>query len=112
MNQEEAVDCGCQQGKEGGKGQSENLGWACTHCCIKMENQHSPAVEHEELCSMSCGSLDGRGVWGRMDTCLCMAESLCCSFETVTMLLNQLYSDIKCLKKREETVDLTTMRGA
>ena len=27
---------------------------------------------------MSCGSLDGREVWKRMDTCVCMAESLCC----------------------------------
>ena len=27
------------------------------------------------------------GVWGRMDTCICMAESLCCSPETVTRLL-------------------------
>ena len=32
-------------------------------------------------------SLDGRGVWGRIDTCVCMAESLCCSPETVTTLL-------------------------
>ena len=31
--------------------------------------------------------LDGRGVGGRMDTCVCMAESLCCSPETVTTLL-------------------------
>ena len=37
-----------------------------------------------ELCSMSCGSLDGRRVWGRMDTGICMAESLCCSPETIT----------------------------
>ena len=29
-----------------------------------------------ELCSVLCGSLDGRGVWGRMVTCLCMAELL------------------------------------
>ena len=27
------------------------------------------------------------GVWGRMDTCVRMAESLCCSPETVTTLL-------------------------
>ena len=33
------------------------------------------------------GSLDGRGVWGRMDTCMCMAESLCCPPETITTLL-------------------------
>ena len=32
-------------------------------------------------------SLDGRGVWGRMDTCVCMAESLCYSPETITTLL-------------------------
>ena len=36
---------------------------------------------------MLCGSLDGRGVWGRMDTCICMAESLCCPPETITTLL-------------------------
>ena len=40
-----------------------------------------------ELCSMLCGSLDRRGVWGRMDTCICMAESLCCSPEIITTLL-------------------------
>ena len=40
-----------------------------------------------ELCSMSCASLDGRGVWGRMDTCMCITESLHCSLETVTTLL-------------------------
>ena len=34
-----------------------------------------------------CGSLDGRGVWGRMGTCICMAESLHCSSETTTTLL-------------------------
>ena len=36
---------------------------------------------------MSCASLDGRGTWERMDTCTCMAESLCCSPETTTTLL-------------------------
>ena len=36
---------------------------------------------------MLCGSLDGRGVWGRMDTCACMAEFLCCWSETTTALL-------------------------
>ena len=40
------------------------------------------------LCSSVLGdSLDGRGVWGRMDTCICMAESLCCPPETITALL-------------------------
>jgi len=36
---------------------------------------------------MLCGSLDGRGVWGRMNTYIWMAESLCCLPETVTSLL-------------------------
>ena len=34
-----------------------------------------------------CASLDERGLWGRMDTRICMAESLHCSPETITILL-------------------------
>ena len=30
---------------------------------------------------------DGRRLWGRMDTCICMAESLHCSPETIKTLL-------------------------
>ena len=41
---------------------------------------------HRELCSMLRGSLDGKGVWGRLDTCICMAEYLCCPPETITTL--------------------------
>ena len=41
------------------------------------------------------GSLDGRGVWGRMDICVCVAESLGCSPKTITTLLNWLYPNIK-----------------
>ena len=40
----------------------------------------------ESSCSMLWGNLDGRGVWGRMDTRVCMAESLCCPSETITTL--------------------------
>ena len=36
---------------------------------------------------MLCGSLDGRGVWGRMDTCVYMAESFCCPLETIKTFL-------------------------
>ena len=39
-----------------------------------------------ESCPMLCGSLDGRGVWGRTDTCICMAETLPCSLEIITTL--------------------------
>ena len=50
---------------------------------------------------MLCGSLNGRGPSGRMDTCICMAESLPFSPETITALLIG-YAPIqnKVLKKR------------
>ena len=44
-------------------------------------------IMHRDFCSMLCGNLDGRGVWGRMDTCVCVAESLCCPPEITTTLL-------------------------
>ena len=50
-------------------------------------NSQGPPIEHMELCLILCGSRGGRGVWGRMDTCICMPESLHCSPETVTTLL-------------------------
>ena len=64
-----------------------SLGWTCTHCYISNGWPKGPTVYHRELCLMLCGSLDGRGVWGRMDTCVCMAESLHCLPETITTLL-------------------------
>ena len=36
---------------------------------------------------MLCDSLDGRGIEGRTDTCICMAKSLHCSPENITILL-------------------------
>ena len=30
--------------------------------------------------------VDGRGVWGRVDTCICMTELLYCAPETITTL--------------------------
>ena len=39
-----------------------------------------------KLCSKLCASLDGREELGRMDTCICMAESLHSSPETTTTL--------------------------
>ena len=36
---------------------------------------------------MLCGSLDRRQLWRRMDTCICMTESLCCSLEPITLLI-------------------------
>ena len=40
-----------------------------------------------ELCSLLCASLDGKVVGERMGTCICMAESLHYSPETIKTLL-------------------------
>ena len=61
---------------------------------FKMDSQHGSTVEDIELCLMLCGSLDGREVWGRMNTCICIAEALCCPSETIT-IVTWLYSNIK-----------------
>ena len=64
------------------------------HWYNQMDNQQGPTgifkmdnpQGAQELCSIQCGSLDGRVIWGRMDTCICVAESLCCPLETITTL--------------------------
>ena len=61
---------------------------------LKMDNQWGSTVYHWELSSMLCGSLDGMGIWGRVDTCVCNAESLCGQYEATTMLLIS-YTSIK-----------------
>ena len=38
-----------------------------------------------------CGSIDGKGVWGRVDMCICMAESFHCPPETVHNIVNLLF---------------------
>ena len=43
-------------------------------------------IAHRTLLSIM-GCLDGRGVWGRMDTFICRAETLGCPPETITTLL-------------------------
>ena len=57
-------------------------------------------------------SLDGRAVWGRMDTCIRMAESLHCLPETITALLIS-YTPIqnKKLKKREPAMASACLNG-
>ena len=67
---------GVRRGKDGGRD-----GWRVWDQCVytaafRMDNQRSPTVEHRQLCSMLRGSLNGRGVWGRIDTSICMAEAL------------------------------------
>ena len=55
---------------------------------------------------MLCSSLDGRGVQRRMDTCICMTESLCCLPATITTLLIS-YTPIqdKKLRKSMATIE-------
>ena len=67
-----------------------------------MDNQQGPIVQHRELCSILCGSLDGWGVWGRMDTRIFMAEHLCCPPETITTLLIG-YTPIQRKKFKKKT---------
>ena len=70
-----------------------------------MNNQQGPTVQHRDLRSVLCGSLGGRGVWGRMDTCICMTESLCCTPEAITTLLIG-YTPVqnKSLKRKSELI--------
>ena len=60
--------------------------WEChVHTAIfKMDTQQEPIILHMELYSVLYARLNGSGVWGRMDTCICMAKSLCCPPETIT----------------------------
>ena len=60
---------------------------------FKIDNQQGPTTQHMELCSILCGSLDGRGVWRKTDTCICV----CLSPFTVwnSQHCNQLYLQYK-----------------
>ena len=54
---------------------------------------------HMDLYSVLCGSLNGRRVWGRINTDICMAKSLGCLPETyITLLIG--YSPIKIKLKK------------
>ena len=64
------------RGKDGGRDSREVLDGHGHTAVFNMENQQGPAGQHRELCSVPRGSLDGRGVRGRMDTCVCVGESL------------------------------------
>ena len=58
-----------------------------TRLYLKWMTNKYPLYGTWNSCSVLRASLDGRGVWERRDTCVCMAESLCCSPETITALL-------------------------
>ena len=64
---------------------------------LKLDNQQGPIIQHMELCSMLCSSLNGRGVQGKIDTCVCMAELPPWSPETITLLTAYAKSLQSCL---------------
>ena len=55
---------------------------------------------------MLCSSLEGSGVWGRKDACVCLAELLpLVSLETVTALfVNGLHPKYKVKVKKENNM--------
>ena len=71
---------------------------------FKMDNQQRPTVQYKKLCSMFCGSLDGRADWGKMDTCICTAESLHCSPEIVTTLIINYTPNKKFERERKKSI--------
>ena len=61
---------------------------------------------------MLCVSLDGKGLWGRMDTCICMAKTLHCSLKTITtLLIHYTPTQIKSLKKKKDVTILGQKLG-
>jgi len=61
-----------------------------------MDNQQGPTIQHRKHLPVLSGSLDGKGVWGGIDICVCIAESLHCSPGNITTLfVNQLYPNTK-----------------
>ena len=73
-----------------GKGYLGSSGRSCTHSYIQNGQPTKIHCTAYGTLSTHCyvpAWLMGRGeVWGRMDTCICMAESLRCSPETTTAL--------------------------
>lgn len=84
----EWVNSAAYRNSPGGEGEVGSLGQTCTLVAVfNTDHQQGPAAERREVCSLLGGSLAGRGVWGRMDACMCVPGSLPCSPETITTLL-------------------------
>ena len=50
--------------------------------CIKYITNENGTNEHRGLYSMLCGDLNEKEIQGRGDTCIHVADSLCCTTET------------------------------
>ena len=55
---------------------------------LKQVTKKDLLYKHMKLCSMLCGSLYVSGVWGRMDTCICMSEFLSLPKIITTLLIS------------------------
>ena len=77
-----------------GEGIAREFGVDMYTVLFKMDNQQETPEWHMGLHSVLRASVDGRGVWGRMDACIRMAESLCCSPETTQHCLLISYTPI------------------
>ena len=69
---------------------------------FKSDSQQGLIAQHMELGSMLFSSLNGRGVWERMDMCTCMAECLLCSPETHNILISISQYKIKMFTLKNE----------
>ena len=59
---------------------------------FKVDNQQGLTVQRRELCLMLCGSLEGRGVWGRcvdMDICGCPPVTVTALLIAYTLIQNK-----------------------
>ena len=76
---------------KGERWEGEGINWEFgidVHTTIfKINNQQGPTVQHKERCSIFCNKLNGKRIGERIDTCICITESLCCTPETNTTLL-------------------------
>ena len=97
---------GTGRGRKRGR-DSEGVWDGHVHAAL-FKTDNRPTRTYRELCSMLRHSLDGRGVWGRMDTCVCMAESLRCPPESITTLFIS-YTPYKIESKKKRSVKYLSM---
>ena len=58
------------------------------------KNNNYSTLKNRELCSIFCSKVNGKRIWKRINTHICITESLCCTPETNTTLLTN-YEPIK-----------------
>ena len=119
---ENSMDRGAWEAAVHGVAKELDTTWETEHAKITENFLHTAIFKmnnHKDLLYSTWNSaqcyvpawMEVRVVWGRMDTCMCMAESLCCPPETITTLLIgyttiQNVSDVKkkFKKKKQKTI--------